>query len=119
MPQAEVAQLRPRFWLPPPPGGGRSDEKLSDGGESLRHQTVVGPRAAPGPGHEPGVAEHLEVMADRRLAQPQRSRQVAYAGLAVPCRLDQADQLEAGRLRDGAEHVGEGLGLGSSEGGFG
>jgi hypothetical protein len=55
------------------------------------------------------------VVADRRLGEPERGNEVAHASLAGSRRLDQADELEPGRVRDGPQNADEGLGIGPPE----
>ncbi len=78
----------------------RWGEQVGEGGEAFGHEAVVGPVLASGPGDEPGVEKHFEVVADRRLGQAERGHKVAHAGLAVSGGLDHADQLQAGGVRD-------------------
>src|SRR5918993_3853036 len=73
-------------------------------GQPGGHRPVVRPRAALLPGHQTGVEEHLEVVADRRLAQAERLGEVADAGLAAVVRLDQAQQPPPRGVGDRLEH---------------
>ena len=52
----------------------------------------VGPAASLLSLDETGLQEHLQVVADRGLAQPERLSEVTYAGFAVWLCLDQAEE---------------------------
>ena len=92
-----------------PPAGfrrrrtGRSGQQLPQRRERLGRDPVVRPAAALLALDEPGLEEHLQVVADGRLAQAERLRQVADARLALRLRLDQAEQAEPRRVGDGAQ----------------
>ena len=80
-----------------------------------RHQGVVGPDPALVPGQDARVDEHLQVMRDRRLGQPERLGQLADAGLTALVRGDHRDQPQPGRVGQGLEQRGQAVGLGRGQ----
>jgi hypothetical protein len=91
-------------------------EQRAQGRERFLAHPEVGPAAALLTLHEPCLQEHLEVMADRRLAEPERLGQVTDAGLVARLGLDQAQEPEPSRVGDRLQRAGELLGLRGREG---
>ncbi len=82
-----------------------------EAGDCLGSERVVDPGAAPLAHHPTGVAQHLEVMGDRGLADVAAVHEVAGADLVGVAQL--AQDREPRRIRGGLEqaHVGIGLAL--------
>ena len=82
-----------------------------EAGDGLGPERVVDPGAAPLAVHPTGVAQHLEVMGDRGLADVAAVHEVAGADLVGVAQL--AQDREPGRVGGGLEqaHVGVGLAL--------
>ena len=75
-------------------------QQVAECGEGFGEDAVVGPAAAAFAFDEPCVSEHLEVMADSWLAEAERFGQVADACFSIRLRLDEAEELQAGRVGD-------------------
>ena len=58
-----------------------ADEQTGQRGHRIRASDVVDPRAPLLPVHQPGLVQHLEVVADRRLGELEVRQQVAHARL--------------------------------------
>jgi hypothetical protein len=86
-------------------------DQLRDVVEGVRDEAVVGPLAALLAGEDAGIDEHLQVVGDSGLGQADRLDEVANAGLLIIVSGDQGDQPEPGRVGDGFERGGEGVGL--------
>ena len=76
----------------------------------LRHRAVVHPGAVLAAGDQTGLAQHLEVVADRRLALADRRGEVAGARLAGRGGGDDAEQPQAHRVGQRLERLGQALG---------
>jgi len=72
--------------------------ELRDPRRGLGIEAVVDPRSAALARHDTGLAQHLQVVGDRRLAHAAAIREVAGTDLAVRCQL--LDDGEARRLRE-------------------
>ena len=97
-----------------PPTSGRTTLSTPRSALSCSTRAVVHPRAVLTARDETGFAEHLQVVADRRLALAHRSRQFAGAHLAGRRRGDDAEQSKAHRISHGPEGLGQPLGRRSS-----
>ena len=60
---------------------------------------------------EPGLEEHLQVVAHCRLRESERLGEMAHARLAAGLRADEAEQSEPGRIRYGFQRAGEPVGV--------
>ncbi len=105
------ASLPPMMTQPAHGALRRSAEDVSQRGERLGHDAVVGPAAAALALDEAGVEEHLEVVADGRLAEAERLGEVADAGLAVGLGLDQAQQPQPRGVGDRLQRLRELVGF--------
>ena len=83
----------------------------SERGNPLRHHRVPDPGAALRTVDQPRLVEHLEVVADRRLALAERLDEIAGADPAGFLGGDQAEQSKPGRVGKGGEAAGELVGL--------
>src|SRR3954454_16144794 len=84
---------------------------LQEGGQlrqRRRDHPVVDPGATPLAVHQPGLAQHAEVVGDRGLLNVERAQQVAHADLASALTLtlegDQRQQPQPHRITQGLEH---------------
>jgi hypothetical protein len=94
-------------------GRGRRAGDGDEVGQRLQgagHDPVVDPYTAALAGQQARLVEHLEVVADGGLGEPERLGQVADAGLGALAGLDQAEQPQPGRVGERLEHAGELLG---------
>ena len=86
-------------------------EQLTKRGELLAEHAEVGPASALLALDESGVEQHLEVVADGRLRQPERLGEVADARLALGLGLDEAEDAEPCGVGEHPERAGEVLGI--------
>jgi hypothetical protein len=86
---------------------GAGSEDAGQGVQGAGGERVVGPHAALVPGEDACVDEHLEVVRDRRLGQPERLGQLAHARFTVLVRGDHRDQPEPGRIGQRLEQLGQ------------
>jgi len=84
---------------------------LADGGELVLAHAVIDKRAPALPFEQTGIMQHFQVVADGRLGQLEGFDHVAGA-LAAGLGFDQPEELDAGRVAEGAEHSGKSFGVG-------
>jgi len=88
-------------------GDGGELDRAEDGGQlgqGGRYQPVDDPGAASLALQQPGLAQDLEVVGDRRLGQVERRRQVAHARLTAPVAGHHAEQPQPHRVPQRLEH---------------
>src|SRR6185312_10905369 len=90
-------------------GYGVDGEQRAETRERVGQHPVVHPRPASLAVDQSGLAQHPQVMADRRLRDVERAGQVAHAGLAAGERGDQREQPQPHRIRQRLEHPGQRL----------
>jgi phytoene dehydrogenase-like protein len=83
----------------------RGRQQASHAFECGGHQAVIDPGAAPLAGDDPGLAQHLQVVADGGLGQVERGSQVAHADLTALMGADEGQQPQADRVTKGLEHL--------------
>ena len=88
-----------------------SAEKVAQPGELLGYDPEVGPPATLLALQEPSADEHLEVVADGRLAQSERLLEMADARFAIRLGLNQAQQPKPRGVGEDAERARELLGV--------
>lgn len=89
-----------------------SRDQLCDVVEGVRDKPVVGPLAALLAGEDAGFDEDLEVVGDGGLGEADGLDEVADACLLIVVGSDEGDEPQPGRVGDGFERPGEGVGLG-------